>query len=60
MKASEVQRERCGATTVFWPRVEACEAECFLAPHEGTVHEDEILGEWDEDDMATQHPEVER
>lgn len=40
----------CGARTVFWPDVEACEAECSLpADHEpANVHEDEILGEWEE------------
>jgi hypothetical protein len=40
---------RCGATTVFWPEHEGWEAECMKPRgHEGTVHEDEILGEWDE------------
>lgn len=50
-------RETCGATAVFWPDMEACEAECFLAPHQGIVHEDEILGEWSEDDLVTGLPE---
>lgn len=50
-------RERCGARTSFWPQVEACEAECSLPPHDGRIHEDEILGEWDEDDMVTLFPE---
>lgn len=50
-------RQQCGARTVFWPEVEGCEAECLLAPHEGTIHEDEILGEWDAEDMATITPE---
>jgi hypothetical protein len=47
----------CGATTVFWPDVEACDAECSLpAGHEpANIHDDEILGEWDEDDMHTSH-----
>lgn len=45
---------RCGARTVFWPEVEHCEAECALdRGHQGTIHEDETLGEWDEDDMHT-------
>ena len=43
---------RCGARTVFWPDVEACEAECILPQdHEGTIHEDETLGPWDEADV---------
>lgn len=50
-------RKTCGATTVFWPDVEGCEAECILAPHGGTVHEDEALGEWDSNDMHTNVPE---
>lgn len=49
----------CGATTVFWPDVEACDAECVLpkghAPED--LHVDEILGVWCEDDSATYHPE---
>lgn len=52
-------RKTCGATTVFWPDVEACDAECFLPPHEGTVHEDEILGEWDASYVYTNVPEEE-
>ena len=46
---------RCGATTVFWPDVECCEAECELARghNPSDVHRDEILGEWCEDDMLT-------
>ncbi|MDJ0345691.1 hypothetical protein QMK19_34210 [Streptomyces sp. H10-C2] len=45
----------CGATTVFWPDDEACDAVCVLLPgHEpADVHEDQILGEWTEDDMVT-------
>lgn len=54
-----MMRKTCGATTVFWPDVEACEAECFLAPHTGTIHEDEILGQWDAEDMPTFVPEEE-
>jgi hypothetical protein len=51
--------ERCGATAVFWPEVEACEAECILPyGHEpADVHKDEILGEWCEEDLTTHHPE---
>lgn len=49
-------REPC-ASTVFWPDQEACEAECILPKgHEpATKHEDEILGEWDEDELSTSH-----
>lgn len=45
----------CGATAIFWPEDEACEAECYLAPgHQpANVHEDKILGEWDEDELIT-------
>lgn len=47
----------CGARTVFWPDDEACDAECIRpAEHAGTRHEDEILGEWDEEDMFTTYP----
>lgn len=43
----------CGAHAVFWPDVEACDAECILPlGHEGP-HRDAILGEWDEDDLPT-------
>lgn len=50
--------ERCGATTVFWPEVEACDAECVLPRgHDpADVHEDEILGRWSEDELTTHHP----
>lgn len=49
------QQPTCGATAVFWPDDEACEAVCFLPPvHEpADRHEDEILGEWTEDDLPT-------
>ena len=49
--------ELCGATATFWPDVEACEAECILPPgHEpADVHEDEILGQWSEDELPTHH-----
>jgi hypothetical protein len=54
----DVPTERCGARTVFWPDVEACDAECIRhRGHKGTIHEDEILGTWDEEDMMTAHPE---
>lgn len=46
----------CGARAVFWPDDEGCDAECFRPPHDGTIHEDEILGAWDEDDLPTTHP----
>ena len=47
----------CGATAVFWPEAEACEAECWLpADHPGTRHQAEILGDWDEDELSTQLP----
>jgi len=52
-------RETCGAATVFWPDVEGCEAVCFLPLHDGTIHQDEILGEWDTDDMYTWFPQEE-
>lgn len=45
----------CDARTVFWPDDEACDAECALPlGHEpNDVHQDENLGEWNEDDMNT-------
>jgi hypothetical protein len=48
----------CGARTIFWPDVEACEAECMLpAGHTpADVHEDDILGSWTEEDMWTTRP----
>jgi hypothetical protein len=53
------QPELCGAQTVFWPDVEACEAECILpVGHEpADVHEDEILGAWREEELTTYRPE---
>ncbi|MFE9448312.1 hypothetical protein [Streptomyces sp. NPDC006739] len=50
--------ERCGAQATFWPDDEACEAECIRPPgHEpADVHEDEILGQWTEDELPTHHP----
>lgn len=45
----------CGATTVFWPDDEACDAECVLpkghAPDD--LHVDETLGVWREDELTT-------
>lgn len=50
--------DACGATAVFWPDDEACEAECIWpAGHGGTKHMDEILGEWDESELLTNVPE---
>jgi len=45
----------CGARTIFWPDVEACEAECILpAGHQPSdVHEDDVLGEWSENELPT-------
>lgn len=45
----------CGATATFWPDVEACEAECIRPENHQPedVHEDEILGEWTEDELNT-------
>lgn len=41
---------RCGERSVFWPDVECIEVECFLpADHPGTIHEDELMGEWGEE-----------
>jgi hypothetical protein len=40
---------KCDAGTIFWPDVEACDAECMLPEgHEG-MHEDKILGPWSDD-----------
>lgn len=48
----------CRASAVFWPDDEACDAECIRpAGHGGVVHEDEILGEWSEDDLLTSVPD---
>lgn len=46
----------CGATAVFWPDDEACDAECFKPEDHDGPHEDEILGEWTEDELSTWHP----
>lgn len=55
---SETPEEVCRARAVFWPDDEACDAECLLPRgHEpAEIHEDEILGEWNEEDMYTSHP----
>lgn len=49
----------CGARTVFWPDVEAIDAKCIRPRgHEpANIHEDEILGEWNEDELLTYHHE---
>lgn len=48
---------KCGATTVFWPEDEACDAVCvWPRGHGGVRHIDETLGEWDEEELATSHP----
>lgn len=47
----------CGARAVFWPEEEACDAECLWPRgHGGTRHKDEILGEWDEEELSTSYP----
>jgi hypothetical protein len=45
----------CRARTVFWPDDEGCDAECVLPiGHEpNEIHEDAILGTWNEDDLIT-------
>jgi hypothetical protein len=52
------QPETCGATAVFWPEAEGCEAECIRprGHQPPDVHEDEILGQWTEDDLPTHFP----
>jgi hypothetical protein len=57
----DVPHETCGARTVFWPDDEACDAQCIRHHgHSGTIHEDEILGEWNEEDLYTTAPETGR
>ncbi|MCD9903225.1 hypothetical protein LUR56_31235 [Streptomyces sp. MT29] len=57
MKGGRGASDLCGARTVFWPDTEACDAECALAAgHGGTVHWDEDLDEWDEDELLTTLP----
>jgi hypothetical protein len=47
---------KCGATTVFWPDDEACDAVCvWPRGHGGTRHQDETLGGWDETELTTSH-----
>lgn len=42
--------KKCGERAIFWPDVEAIDAECHLPEgHEGD-HEDNILGPWSDDD----------
>lgn len=50
-----VSARTCGARAVFWPDVEACDAECSLpAGHQPPdEHEDDILGRWTEDSLLT-------
>jgi hypothetical protein len=52
-------RQACGAIAVFWPEVEAIDAECVrpLGHKPADIHEDEILGEWHEDELVTLLPE---
>lgn len=43
--------QKCAVTAKFFDS-EGCEAECVLpAGHPGHVHEDPVLGEWDEDEV---------
>lgn len=50
----------CGATAVFWEEAGdgGCEAECalLLGHLPAEIHWDEVLGEWDESDLATNNP----
>lgn len=57
---SEPTVPACGATAVFWPDDEACEATCNLPRgHEpDDRHEDEILGEWTEEELNTWRPDA--
>jgi hypothetical protein len=50
--------DTCGATATFWPDDEGCEAECILSAGHlpENIHQDEILGEWDADDLNTSLP----
>lgn len=47
--------QTCGATTVFWPDDEACDAMCILpSGHQpDDAHEDKSLGTWREYDLLT-------
>jgi hypothetical protein len=48
---------KCGATAVFWPDDEGCEAVCsWPRGYGGTKHMDETLGSWDESELATSYP----
>jgi hypothetical protein len=59
MGGAVTEQQLCGARAVFWPDVEACDAECVLpSGHQPQdVHEDATLGTWTEDDLYTEHPE---
>lgn len=52
---TEENGQLCGARTVFWPDVEAIDAVCIRPRgHEpANIHEDEILGEWNEEELLT-------
>lgn len=47
--------DTCGASAIFWPDDEGCEAECILpADHQPeNIHQDETLGDWDANDLPT-------
>ena len=48
---------KCGATAVFWPDDEGCEAVCsWPRGYGGTKHMDETLGSWDEAELTTSYP----
>ncbi|MEH6375539.1 hypothetical protein V7793_14545 [Streptomyces sp. KLMMK] len=45
--------QKCHASTQFFDD-EGYEAECVLpAGHAGTVHQDPVVGDWDEDELYT-------
>ncbi|MFD8469000.1 hypothetical protein ACFV10_28330 [Streptomyces cyaneofuscatus] len=52
------QQVKCSARAVFWPDAEAIDAVCMRPRgHEpANIHEDEDLGEWNEDDLFTTYP----
>ncbi|HEY9367553.1 hypothetical protein [Streptomyces sp.] len=47
----------CAARAIFWPDVEACEAECIRPRGHGGAHEDDVLGEWTDDELPTTYPD---
>lgn len=49
--------ELCTARATFWPDEEACEAECVRPTDHPGLHEDDILGEWDEEELPTSYSE---